>query len=140
MRKQHLETSTFAHYRLFLLQNNDNCRFIIHIRHGQTYWCSNVGWVTNHKLTAIQQGIIPFHLLVEANGRGEMTRPSERIGVQRSVPSYPNATSTAEPLARSSYWRQCSTCRFKMVRPTISLQPGTWIALVTRKWCLISTA
>ena len=41
-------------YQLFLLQNNDICGFIIHIRHGQTDWCSNVGWVTNHKLASVQ--------------------------------------------------------------------------------------
>lgn len=33
-------------------------------------------------------------------------RQSERIDVQRSVPSYRNATNTAGHLARSSYWRQ----------------------------------
>ncbi|MDY6383465.1 MAG: hypothetical protein SPL70_06165, partial [Cyanobacteriota bacterium] len=39
--------------------------FIIHIRHGQTDWCSNVGWVTNHKLASVQRDVISFHLLID---------------------------------------------------------------------------
>jgi len=33
--KMYLKISTFAQYRLFLLQNNDICRFIVHIRFGK---------------------------------------------------------------------------------------------------------